>query len=180
VILFTLPSCLPSQTATGAEKGKQTSPVDGGVDVPDSGGRVQLHLPLQLPVKSFSRFSDGSGSLEIKGHWVLKESEPPVGRNPYAGPRLNAAIIRCWRSKQVCDELRANLVFGNLLLPAEPIQYEIASWNLDKIIAIWDVDLDLDIQILLHIDADSERAEMEYRHEPTPGRSRLYERWVLE
>ncbi len=132
-----------------------------------------------LPGKSLTRLHDGS--LVIYGHWTLKESEDP--ENPkgklfrIAAQPQNSTIIRCWSSKPACEEYRAEIMLGTLL-SREPASYEIASWLGGRIVAV--LQLPANAEILLHIDADSEYVEMEYRRDPSPGRSRIFERWVLQ
>lgn len=131
-----------------------------------------------LPGKQFTPHLDGS--IEMTGHWKLKVVEDPVdpdGKFPIAAQSLNSTVIRCWPSKRVCEEYRAQIGFG-LLFPIEPARFEIASWRDGRILAT--EELPANQEVLLRIDSESEHVEMEYRREPSPGRSRVFERWVLE
>jgi hypothetical protein len=131
-----------------------------------------------LPTKTFTVLTDGS--LEITGHWNLKEWEDPLdpsGEFPIAAQPLNSTIIHCWPTKQRCEEYRASITKG-LLLPLEPLRYDIVSWSDGKIVSI--LDFPADAEMLLHINAARKSVELEYRREASPGRSRVFERWVLE
>jgi hypothetical protein len=131
-----------------------------------------------LPGKNVYVLQDGS--LEINGHWKLIVVEDPVdkdGKFPIAAQNLNSIVIRCWSTKRVCEEYRASIT-GGILLPVEPIQYEIASWRDGRILAT--VHYPASQEVLLRIDSGIKRVEMEYRREPSSGRARVFERWELE
>jgi hypothetical protein len=131
-----------------------------------------------LPAKTFAVLPDGS--LTISGHWKLKEWEDPVdpsGHFPIAAQPMNSTTIRCWPSKRTCEEYRASITKG-VLLPLEPLRYDIVSWTDEKIVSI--LKFSADAEMTFHIDAHRKSIEMEYRRRPSPGLSRIFERWVLE
>lgn len=131
---------------------------------------------MTLPSKTFSKLPDGS--LEIRGHWNLKISEAPSGQLPYGSQQLNSTIIRCWPSRRRCEEYRAHISHAGILFSLEPMTFKVVSWDGGRVVATWDVATD--VQYLFYIDAGSEEIEMEFRRNPSPGRGRVFERWVLE
>jgi hypothetical protein len=131
---------------------------------------------LTLPSKAFSKLPDGS--LEIRGHWKLKTSEAPSGQAPYGSQPLNSTIIRCWPSRRTCEEYRAHVSDAGVLFSLEPMTYRVALWDGGTVVATWDVAPD--VRYLFHIGLSSEDIEMEFRRQPSPGRGRVFERWVLE
>lgn len=145
---------------------------------PNPAGEEIASHRIFLPGKNVYLLPDGS--LEINGHWKLLVVEDPVdkdGKFPIAAQNLNSIVIRCWSTKPVCEEYRASITAG-VLLPVEPIQYEIVSWRRGRILATKHYPVNQ--EVLLRIDTESKRVEMEYRREPSPGRARVFERWVLD
>lgn len=72
---------------------------------------------------------------------------------------------------------RAQVSHG-ILFPLEPLRFSVVSWEGGKVLATQD--FGSDIRILFHIDVRGEQVEMEFRRKPSPGRGRVFERWVLE
>jgi hypothetical protein len=131
-------------------------------------------IAATLPPKVLNRLADGA--IQITGHWVLKVSEAPAGL-PFGAQPLNSAIIRCSPLKRICAEYRAQITSG-ILLPLDPVEYQIMSWDLGRIVA--KMDAGPDVRLLLNIDGGSEQAEMEFRRQASPDRARVFERFVLE
>jgi hypothetical protein len=147
-------------------------------------GRVSLprghgSMAITLPPKVFTQIADGS--IRITGHWVLRTSEPPLspGEFPFAAQPLNSTIITCSRSTGTCVEYRAAIVGADgYLLPLDPLESRVLTWDSDRIVAAWSAPAQ--VECLLRVDRASQEVAMEYRRQPTPGRTRVFERWVLE
>lgn len=161
-----LAGCSNTQRTKIVAEGTTENPPSAG---PKSSG-------ITLPSKAFSKLPDGS--LEIRGHWNLKISEAPSGQLPYGSQPLNSTIIRCWPSRWTCEEYRAHVSHTGMLFSLEPMTFAVVSWDGGRVVATWDVTTD--VQYLFHIDAGSEEIEMEFRRNQSPGRGRVFERWVLE
>ncbi len=138
---------------------------------------------IALPPKTFVEMDDGS--IQLTGHWVLQTSEPPKHPNdfPFAAQALNSTIIHCSAATRTCAEYRAQIVqakvFGDgMLFPLEPMTFSVVSWDRERVVASWTAYPH--VECLLRIDRTSKEVEMEYRRQPSSGRSRVFERWVLE
>ena len=154
---------------------KQTNKAPGSIESNKSAERSEAQT-VQLLDRSLIKVSDGS--LQIRGHWKLKESEDPLKpKVPVASQPLNAVLLRCWPEKGQCAEYGAQVAMG-ILSTVDPVIYEVESWDANRIVAR--MGFGPDAQITVFIDIANEHIEMEYRRDPSPGRSRIFERYVLE
>lgn len=137
----------------------------------------QAKPDLELPGKTF-RGTQGD-LIRVDGHWVLKTSDPPLesAELPFAAQPLNSTVIECSRSTRTCQEYRATVV-GRLLLPNDPITFEVTTWDSERIVASWTGPAAVECSV--RIDWLSKEVDMEFRRQPTTGRRRVFERWVLE
>ena len=134
-------------------------------------------VELTLPPKSVLRRADGS--LEFSGHWKLKTAEGPKDLLPIGAQLRNSTIIQCWPSKRACEEYRAQIVGeSGYLFPSKPLRLQIESSEAGWIVAANSTFSDVRIQ--LQIDLTSQEVEMEFHRKASAGRSRVFERWVLE
>ena len=140
-------------------------------------GSPASQASFELPSKTFTDLSDGS--IRIDGHWVLKTSDPPLASSelPFGAQPLNSTIIDCSASTRTCNEYRATVV-NRMLLTNDPLVFDVASWDPERLVASWSGAAM--VECSLRVDRRSKQVEMEYRREPSAGRRRVFERWVLE
>jgi hypothetical protein len=138
---------------------------------------AQANPDVDLPSKTFREMPNGV--IRMDGHWVLKTSDPPVKSRelPFAAQPLNSAIIECTASTRTCQEYRATVI-GRMLLPNDPIMYEVMTWDSERLVASWTAPAS--VECSLRIDWRSKEVEMEYRRQPSANRRSVFERWVLE
>lgn len=152
-----------------------------------TGYRAAFEVDVTLPPKALTRLPDGT--IQIVGHWVLKAEEDRIGVQtgvPIGAQRLNSIIIRCSQAKRMCEESRADITLGVLLPLDDPLKYEIISWEPGRIVAQMDIGFH-EAQMLLNIGFPTDQpavfefqAGLEFHREPSPGRGRVFERFVLE
>lgn len=172
VIALVLSSCSPTQR--GDVAGTSTTG-------PDVGSRAGSAAPvISLPSKTFAETEDGS--IRLAGHWVLRMSEPSQQPNDllFAAQELNSTVVHCSALTRTCHEYRVQVVRAGewTLFPLEPMTFAAISWNPERVVATWTAPAN--VECFLRIDRLSKEVEMEYRRQPSPGRSRVFERWVLE
>jgi hypothetical protein len=134
---------------------------------------------VTLPNKVFTKLSDDG--LRVTGHWALRTAETslPPSDGHFAANPLNSTIIHCRPTTRRCEEYRATIASSDsLLLSLDPMIFSIVSWDPGQVVATWTTDPG--IECILRIDRMSQEVEMEYRRQPSPGHSRVFERWVLE
>lgn len=166
-LLIALPSLLYAQTFTDSNRAKS----------------VTARPVIKLPPKTFTEMGDGS--IRLSGHWVLKTAHPSIEPNdrPMAAQPLNSTIVECSASKRICEEYRADIfqtqaAGEGILFPSEPMTFTSVSWDRERVVATWTAPAN--VECLIRIDRRSKEVEMEYRRQPSPGRKRVFERWVLE
>jgi len=131
--------------------------------------------PVRLPAKTLQRRADGA--IEFSGHWVLKSWEESPGWAIHGAQKTNAATLRCWPSKLVCEEYRAEVKDG-VLATMEPFRYKVSQWDGDRTVAARDEGVDIHYE--LNIDATSGLVALHCRRSMTLGRAKIEERWELE